>query len=105
MITEVFEMVNKVQKLEELKELIDKFEQERNKKAFFDSFESWLLSVHNELKSKGLSENEIKEKFSQICIEFGDYVGKNATSEQNELIKDVLAIGILQFIIGIKHQK
>lgn len=87
-------------KEDELIKVVNNFLGDKNKKVFISSFENWFKSIYAELKQQGKTDEEIGKEVNSICYRIG---GSISDPHQNDVLKDVLAIALLQFIVGNKH--
>jgi len=84
----------------ELMEITNNFLRDKNKKAFLLSLENWFNSIYTELKKQDKTEEEIGRYVGELCYNVGSMI---SDPHQNDMLRDVLATGLLQFIIGQKY--
>lgn len=92
--------MSEMSKEDELKEIVNYFLRDKNKKSFTSSLENWFKSVYTELKEQDKTDEEIGKEVSTICYRVGILI---SDPHQNDMLKDVLASALLQFVVGYKY--
>lgn len=92
--------MSEMNKENELMEITNNFLRDKNKKAFLLSLENWFKFIYTELKKQDKTDEEIGRHVGELCYKVGSMI---SDPHQNDMLRDVLATGLLQFIIGQKY--
>jgi hypothetical protein len=91
---------------DEFVNIVNKFLKDENKEAFFSNLKNWGNSTYNILKQQGKTDEEINKIVSDTLFLAGYKFARtiDIPSDIDEALKEVLGVGILQFLVAQKHR-